>query len=386
MKFLFKAVLFLFFVQTNNWDKNAIVNIASGPKYVYYTMVLVLQLRKAKTKARIVILLDKETREEYPDVVPVLEGLGAAVKTIPQAFTDSIELGYSNTYDGRDNVLWNKLYCWNMVEYEKILLIDSDIVVLENFDEIFDTVGKKKLYCDKEEETIADRNKNKKNVVLFSECEKKCCLAGAPMIQKDENIAQFKPHSEVNRSERFATPKWFVDMVPVAEDVGEKYVGSLGINLGVTVLVPDEKHVGTMLRILKKMKQRTCCPVQEFIYRFFESRGEYLRIPQSYNRRMLIRDGEYTRETFPKTKIYHFVERNKEGFTRRKNNHVSGAWREARQMLEKELEKKAYAKYDASIREAREAFTGEKEEATKQNPTESGGRKVVNLVYKLFGW
>ena len=84
------------------------------------------------------------------------------------------------------------------------------------------------------------------------------------------------------------------------------------MNGGVMVIKPDEETFTRLILAATNVTERTCCPTQEFLFRFFELRGQYNRLPAIYNLRKAHRFGKDEQEYFKDSvKIYHFVERTK---------------------------------------------------------------------------
>lgn len=131
---------------------------------------------------------------------------------------------------------------WQLEDYDKIVMLDSDLFVLRNPDELF----------------------------LLPE------LAGSPMIDTKEKISFWKSPSmglvvrnKVSKSVPWHLKHWS------------------GLNSGVTVLTPSNSTLTSMLNELSILPNRPCCPSQEFLFFYFEERRKFYRLPPVYNARML---------------------------------------------------------------------------------------------------
>lgn len=246
----------------------AYVCLAANDRAVFPTLVLFHQLNSLQSKAEFVCLI---TERVSPSFREIMRDLGIKVRLIPneERARFKYQVG-SRTTRMRDEMLWNKLYAWNLVEYEKIVLLDNDLLILENIDELFNFPS----------------------------------VSGVPALFEDEKVVFWEPPSPYSHdpsSTGFWTKFQKVSQVRPLET---------GLNSGVFVMTPDKNIFEDMLSQLLKMEERTCCPTQEFIFRYFEVRGQYNRIPAIYNARKLDQLPADLRNTIlAGLKVYHFVER-----------------------------------------------------------------------------
>lgn len=177
----------------------------------------------------------------------------------------------SNNYEfySRDLHIWQKLWAWNQTEYHKIILIDLDMLVLSDLTGIFSTKSE---------------------------------LAGVPGLFKDEKIMFWEPPRPFSMS---PTDKRAWNNL-------ERFRGSsigAGLNGGLVLLRPDRQIFNKMITAISFLDTRLCCPIQEFIYRFFELNGGYSRLDPRFNMRKLHKlTGRHTPD-LERIDLYHFVER-----------------------------------------------------------------------------
>jgi lipopolysaccharide biosynthesis glycosyltransferase len=123
--------------------KYAIVTLTNS-EYLQGSLALYFSLKENEMKNNFIILYDELTTIE----IKIINSLGIALKKI-----EKIENPYKGSVCGIDNQIRNvfsKLYCWSLIEYEKIIFIDSDILNLKNFENLFELNFKtKEIYASK---------------------------------------------------------------------------------------------------------------------------------------------------------------------------------------------------------------------------------------------
>ena len=167
---------------------------------------------------------------------------------------------YNVTNEGtkeRDKIMWEKLRVWNMTKYDKVILLDNDLLVRENIDNLFEEPS----------------------------------ISAVPALYDDEKIIFWDPKDLVN-----------------FKKVGKILKGADGLNGGLIVLKPNKHIFEELLTTSESLTNRTCCPFQEFIFRYFEKKGEYHRLPKDYNMRKLTRQKNVN---IDEIKVFHFVEKKK---------------------------------------------------------------------------
>jgi hypothetical protein len=108
---------------------------ARDEEYVLGLRVMIKSLMLSGTKHDIVIILSRNVSQRTRDL---LAGDGAKLRivdNIPNPFKASMEK--RRTYKKRFEYTFNKLYLWDMVEYDRVVYLDSDNVALRKLDSLF---------------------------------------------------------------------------------------------------------------------------------------------------------------------------------------------------------------------------------------------------------
>lgn len=248
--------------------KLAYVCLCANLKAIYPTLVLFEQLEQVQAKRGLyVVLISSDIPPDYMELFGLF-----GIKAVPYEPRPLFRIGYETTSKGtmdRDRILWQKLRVWSMTDWEKIIMLDYDLLILKNFDELFD-----------QDE-----------------------LAGVPMLYQGEKVVFWEPPAPRSNPETVWTG---------LKKVEEPQIGWTGLNSGVLVLKPDMNTFKALQQAASKLKERPCCPSQEFIFRFFEVRSAYHRLPPIYNlRKMHLFTPEEQLHYNETAKIYHFVEKRK---------------------------------------------------------------------------
>lgn len=196
----------------------------------------------------------------------------------------------------RDQVLWQKLRVWQLDEfYDKVVLLDTDLVLLKPVDELFSLPE----------------------------------LSGCAMIDPGEKIIFYNYSSLETPSDLGYDDYWKQRFVSFSRQGAsrtqlETLVGTYGLNSGVVVLQPNSRTFRELVSAVQRIPQRTCCPTQEFVYRFFAYPSpdqkdpanivtrRFHPIPDEYNvRRWPFLPPEKKSALKKSAKIYHFVEKDK---------------------------------------------------------------------------
>lgn len=115
-------------------DKYAYVTVLYGNNSIYLTGALVLgySLMKTRTPYDRIIMVTYDIRGEYRSY-------------LKKIYTHIIEIGYiranPNIFlisDTRFKDVFTKLECLSLIQYDKIILLDLDMIVLRNIDHLFD--------------------------------------------------------------------------------------------------------------------------------------------------------------------------------------------------------------------------------------------------------
>lgn len=141
----------------NKKSKNAfvIIHFGNNPKYLELE-VYFLEMLKLNTKHDIIYMYSiTDTPKEY---VKIIESI--FIKTIPyddNNITFNIK-NFSSTYMSFNTLrTCNFLFAYKLIEYDKICIVESDMVISQNIDSIFDLKSPAILYYNK---IISQQNKN----------------------------------------------------------------------------------------------------------------------------------------------------------------------------------------------------------------------------------
>lgn len=253
-------------------ERVAYVALCTNMRTVYPALVLFGQLTQvAQAQIDMLVMIPEELAGRTAEL---FQALGVKIWTLPRDGT-FLQLDYpvqSLSTRRRDRILWNKLYAWKLVQYEKVILLDTDILILKGIDDLFQL-----------------------NVHL----------AGVPALSIEEKAVFWDP-PEPFEAEPLNESSWRNFTKPTRF---EPYHS--GLNGGVLLLRPGLDTFGELATAVRHLRERTCCPTQEFIYRFFELRGQYHRLPPVYNMRKLHKLSDEEKVAWQEIKIYHFVEKKK---------------------------------------------------------------------------
>lgn len=224
-------------------------------------MVLFHSLLKSGTKRNLVAMY----RNLSENNIARLRRLG--VTLIPNNPLDIMFISSDEGMEERDQKLFSKLRVWELVEYTKVVQMDSDMVVLKNIDELFRLP----------EITASAMSDTDEKIIFFER-------AGVKL-------------SDYIRLQGLDSPR----LLP----------GWSGLNSGIVVLKPSLETFHDMMQQLSQYPKRVCCPSQEFIYNYFEQQGGFFRLPLVYNTRRLsnldIGDPRQLKLLLPQAKVFHYV-------------------------------------------------------------------------------
>nr|DAD41309.1 TPA_asm: hypothetical protein HUJ06_015633 [Nelumbo nucifera] len=116
-------------MHTDTLKREAYVTVLhSSEAYVCGAITLAQSLIRTGTKRDLVILLDKSISQPKRDA---LEAAGWKIRSINRIRNPRAEKNSYNEYN------YSKFRLWRLTDYDKIIFIDSDIVVLRNLDVLF---------------------------------------------------------------------------------------------------------------------------------------------------------------------------------------------------------------------------------------------------------
>ncbi len=116
-------------IQGTGYSRDAYVTLVYGDQHIG-ARVLGQSLLESDTVKDRVALCTEAVSEKSKEVLKVDGWIVKSIHNIPNPYTDHSSLEYSSVY--------SKLHTWNMTEYERIVFLDSDTLVIKNIDHLFD--------------------------------------------------------------------------------------------------------------------------------------------------------------------------------------------------------------------------------------------------------
>jgi len=241
-------------------SKQAYVTLCVGDNSVQGTMVLFHSLSKVKTKRKFVAMVRNVSESN------LLRLKSFGVEIVKNEPLDIELLASVEDMEDRDQKLMSKLRVWELVQYQKIVQMDSDMIALQNVDELFEMPE----------------------------------ISACPMSDDDEKIL-FYERAGIH-------PRDYIKLEAIPENP-RLLPGWSGLNSGIVVLKPSLETFNDMMSQLSKYPRRLCCPSQEFLYNYFERKRSFFRLPTVYNTRRLgnLKDARQSQLFEQYAKVYHFV-------------------------------------------------------------------------------
>ncbi|KAI5952457.1 GLG2 [Candida jiufengensis] len=116
---------------------SAYATLLVGPSYVPGVLTLGKKLKNLKTKHKLIILLDTSSIE--PEFKQLIEEIYDEIIPINDQIIKSPLAKLKQELNRQElSVTFSKLLLWNLIDYDDIVYLDSDILPLKNFDEIFE--------------------------------------------------------------------------------------------------------------------------------------------------------------------------------------------------------------------------------------------------------
>jgi len=108
------------------------VTLLTQPDYVIGVKALHRSLQRSETRWPLVVMvtdaIDAGTRA-------ALQAAGCVIKPVAPLMPDSaLEQHYASAQFGE---VWSKLRAWELTDYERVVFLDADMLVLQNMDELF---------------------------------------------------------------------------------------------------------------------------------------------------------------------------------------------------------------------------------------------------------
>ncbi|KAL5495152.1 hypothetical protein ACEPAI_614 [Sanghuangporus weigelae] len=112
--------------------KGAFATLLSRPSYLPGTVVLDYSLKQVRSKYPLVVMVSTELPKECLDVLSLRD-----IKTVPISRL-APKIQSTAVTDERFPDTWCKLAVFQLTHFERVVLIDSDMIIRKNMDEIFD--------------------------------------------------------------------------------------------------------------------------------------------------------------------------------------------------------------------------------------------------------
>jgi alpha-N-acetylglucosamine transferase len=109
---------------------NCVATLMTNHHYVSMVQLLGYTLDKVQSKAKKIALVTDSITEEVMDKIKKTGWIPVPVDVIPQPGQESS--------DSRFRMMFTKLHLWRLIECRSLVYVDSDTLVLHNFDELFE--------------------------------------------------------------------------------------------------------------------------------------------------------------------------------------------------------------------------------------------------------
>ena len=157
-----------------------IINFCKNPKYLEYEIYFLLNLKK-NTKNDILYLYSiNDTPPKYIEIIKKY-----CTKVIPyddNGITYNIEQNYQSVYQHFNTLrTCNFMFAYKLIEYKKICLLESDMIILKNIDDIFDLKAPSVYFYKNKnifENTLVENNNN-----FLYECKNSSINGGTMLIK-----------------------------------------------------------------------------------------------------------------------------------------------------------------------------------------------------------
>ena len=105
----------------------AFVTFLSDDAYLIGARVLRQSILESGSRFPLVVLVTDQVSEETKSLLRVDGCLIKEVEVVPNPKSDEIRYKW----------VYSKLRAWEMIEYDRIVFLDADVILLENIDELF---------------------------------------------------------------------------------------------------------------------------------------------------------------------------------------------------------------------------------------------------------
>ena len=115
------------------------VTLLSNDSYVYGVVLLVESMKKVDTKYPLHVLITKRVSEPTLEILRQLEvtyELIDIIETTPDIYEHNLRFNAATAAVWRD--CWTKFRIFDLTQFDKIVFLDADIMILKNLDHLFD--------------------------------------------------------------------------------------------------------------------------------------------------------------------------------------------------------------------------------------------------------
>lgn len=118
--------------------KKTFVTLLSSPAYLEGVIVLHRSLQKYGKTVYPFMCVCSQSIDNH--VIDVLEKEGIVTYKLPISSIEGLDLSKQHTAYERWSNTFDKLMIWGLTEFDKIVYVDSDMIILDNIDNLFDKV------------------------------------------------------------------------------------------------------------------------------------------------------------------------------------------------------------------------------------------------------
>jgi alpha-N-acetylglucosamine transferase len=113
--------------------------LVTGEKYLPGVAVFAESLLRGSSNhnGSLYPLITMVTSDVKEEAIQALRSLGCLIRPVKRLHPGHSK-GDKNMAFAHFGDVWTKLRCFEMIEYDRIIMVDSDMLVLKNMDELFD--------------------------------------------------------------------------------------------------------------------------------------------------------------------------------------------------------------------------------------------------------
>ena len=160
----------------------ALIHFGNNPKYLELEIYFIKNLQRNTVYDIIYLYSVADTPQKYVDIIESL-----SVKTVPYDDT-GITYNITNFVSGYQhfNTLrtCNFIYAYKLLDYKKICIIESDMVIMSNIDNIFKFKCPSILYYPDEDKVLLNHKVELDKKVVLNSCNDNSYVNGGVLILK----------------------------------------------------------------------------------------------------------------------------------------------------------------------------------------------------------